>query len=64
MVTILLEAIEESPLSYRALAREADINVASLSLFVTGKRSLTLGSASKLAEALGLELRPSKKRGK
>lgn len=62
--TVLLEAIEKSLLSYRALAKEADISAASLNLFVNRKRSLTLGVASKLAKALKLELRPIKPKGK
>ena len=65
METTLKRAVKESPLSYRGLARQAGISQASISLFMIGTRSLTLGNASKLAKALGLELKPAKRsRGK
>ena len=64
MASILLKAVKQSPLSYRALAREAKVSSASVSLFVTGRRTLTLVNASKLAKVLGLHLTPIKERGK
>ena len=54
--TQLLRAIRQSDLSRYRLAKMSGVSQAALSLFVNGKRSLTLASAAKLAKALGLEL--------
>lgn len=58
----LKRAVLESDLSRYQIARISGVSEAQLSFFVNGKRTLTLPVAAKLAEALGLELRP-KKRG-
>ena len=60
---ILLKAINGSKLNSREIARKAGVNEGSLSLFINGKRGLTLHSAASLAQALGLELVKKKKRG-
>jgi DNA-binding phage protein len=52
----LREAVRTSGRSMCATAREAGIDKASLSRFLSGERSLTLESAERLAEALGLRL--------
>ena len=43
------------------ISRLAGVDKAQLSYFVQGKRTLTLKSAEKIAEVLGLELRQVKK---
>ena len=40
------------------IATRSGISPSSLSLFMSGKRGLTIDTAAKLASALGLELRP------
>lgn len=52
----LLAAIADDPRCVYALARDAGIQEASLRRFVARQRSLTLESADKLTEALGLKL--------
>ncbi len=41
------------------IAKKSGLSQAQLSYFVNGKRSLTLPAAAKLAQVLGLELRPT-----
>ena len=53
---MIREAITNSGMNNRELARAAGINEGSLSLFIHKKRGLTLKSVNRLAEALGLEL--------
>jgi plasmid maintenance system antidote protein VapI len=57
----LHEAILSSGMSCYEIANRAGVTNSQLSLFVNGKRSLTLTSAAKIARALGLELRSVKK---
>jgi plasmid maintenance system antidote protein VapI len=57
----LKRAVLESGLSRYRIAKMSGIAEAQLSYFVNDKRSLTLPVAAKLAEALGLELRPKKR---
>ena len=56
----LIEAIKASGLTLTRLAEIADVSEGMLSRFVNGKRGVTLTTASKLCEVLGLELRPKK----
>ena len=56
-------AIRKGGMSRYRLAKLSGVSQTALSLFVNGKRSLTLGSAAKLCKALGLELRPTGKKG-
>jgi transcriptional regulator with XRE-family HTH domain len=44
------------------IAKRAGVTNSQLSLFLSGQRSLTLTSAAKIARALGLELRPARKK--
>jgi len=60
----LREAIADSGMSRNQLSILSGVDPAQLCYFVQGKRSLTLRSAEKLAETLGLELRPVKKGSK
>jgi transcriptional regulator with XRE-family HTH domain len=57
-------AILESGISRNQLSIMSGVDPAQLCYFVQGKRSLTLRSAEKIAAALGLELRPVKKKGR
>jgi plasmid maintenance system antidote protein VapI len=54
----LRKAIIESPLSRYKIAKESGVGEAPLSLFVNRKRTLTLPSAARVADVLGLELKP------
>jgi transcriptional regulator with XRE-family HTH domain len=55
----LREAIEDSGMSRYKISQLSGISEASLSLFANRKRTLTLESAAKIAEVLGLELKPT-----
>lgn len=52
----LRDAIVNSKMSRYKISDLSGISEASLSLFVNGKRTLTLISAAKVAEVLGFEL--------
>jgi len=54
----LLKAILSSEMSRYQISRLSGVTEAQLSLFVNRKRTLSLNSAAKVAEALGLELKP------
>ena len=59
----LLEAIEQSGLTRADIAKQVDpVNHKTveglLSRFVRGQRSISLNTASKICEVLGLELKP------
>jgi plasmid maintenance system antidote protein VapI len=54
----------ESPLSRYKIAKESKVGEAPLSLFVNRKRTLTLASAAKVADVLGLELMPKEPKQK
>ena len=62
----LRQAVHESELSLREMARQAGLTPASVIRFANGERDLRLAGAAKLAEVLGLELAstPSRKRPK
>jgi predicted transcriptional regulator len=53
----LREATRKSELSCYRISQLADVTESQLSYFLNHKRSLTLDSAAKLAEILGLELK-------
>jgi plasmid maintenance system antidote protein VapI len=57
----LRDAIVQSKLSYHELMRLSGVNYTIIGRFVSGQRTLTLPVASKLAKALGLELKPKEK---
>ena len=52
----LRAAITKSGLTHYALAKVAEVSAAQIDRFVAGERDLRLGTAARLAEALGLEL--------
>lgn len=58
----LRRAVLESDMSRYQIAKISGVSQAQLSFFVNEIRSLTLPVAAKLAEVLGLELRPKKKK--
>lgn len=58
------EAIASSGLSINRLAKDSGISQPILCRFVNGQRTMTLATASKLIEVLGLELRPIKGKAK
>jgi len=58
----LREAIIKSKMSRYKISQLSGVGEPQLSLFVNGKRTLTLTSAAKVAEVLGLDLKM--KRGK
>ncbi|MCJ7729797.1 MAG: hypothetical protein MUO27_07985 [Sedimentisphaerales bacterium] len=60
----LRKAIMTSSMSRYEIAKRAKVNEAQLSYFVNRKRSLILTSAAKVADFLGLELRPRAKKRK
>jgi hypothetical protein len=62
--TQLRKAIIESPMSRYKIADKSKVGEAPLSLFVNRKRTLTLTSAAKVADVLGLVLMPSKPKRK
>ena len=57
----LREAIINSKMSRYKISQLSEVSEAQLSLFVNGKRTLTLTSASKVAAALGMDLKFVKK---
>ena len=57
----LREAIVKSKMSRYRISQLSRVSEGQLSLFVNGKRTLTLPAAAKLAKVLGLELRPEEK---
>ncbi len=64
IVKTLREAIEGSDLNITQLGELSGVDKAQISRFVNEKRTLTLESAERIAEALGLELTAKKKRRK
>ena len=60
MTDVMRNAILASGLSQKRLATEAGVSQAALSLFLSGRRGLTLESAEKLGRVLGLEIRTVK----
>lgn len=56
----LRAAFAESGLSRFELARRAGLSYAVVHRFIGGDRDITIGTASKLANVLGLELRPTR----
>jgi transcriptional regulator with XRE-family HTH domain len=60
----LREAIRRSGLNRKQVADRAGVAYCAIHGFMSGERGLTLDSASKVAELLGLELRPTKRRAR
>ena len=60
----LKTAIAKSGLSVYRLAKDSGVSQPVLCRFVNGQRGITLATASKLVEALGLELVVKKRKSK
>ena len=58
----LREAIRKSELTCYRISQLAGVTESQLSYFINHQRSLTLDSAAKIADVLGLELKPTRKR--
>lgn len=54
----LQKVITDSPLSIYRIAQESGVDQSTLNRFVTGERTISLETASKLVRWAGLELRP------
>ena len=57
----LRAACVESGMTRFALAKRAGVSYAIVHRFAAAERDITLGTASKLADVLGLELKPTKR---
>ncbi len=55
---------EARSLTAYALARDSGVNSAVVGRFLKGQRDVTLATAERLCRALGLELRPTRRRRK
>jgi len=60
----LQQAIRESGLSLREIARRADLDIGIVSRFVSGQRAVTVGTAHTIAKALGLRFKLVRRQGK
>ena len=60
----LRDAIRKSELTQNEIARRAGIDRGMVSRFVNGERGMTLATATKVADILGLELKLVRKRKK
>jgi DNA-binding phage protein len=61
VVAQLKDAIRATGSTHRDIARAADIGPDLLCRFMSGQRDLTLKTAARICQALGLELAPEKK---
>jgi len=59
--TSLRAAIQECGLTLYRLAKESGVDAAVLGRFVKNERDLNLQTADRICNALGLELRPTKR---
>lgn len=58
----LRKAIESSGLSVYRISKKSGVSEGVLSRFLNGQRGMTLATASRLAESLGLELAAKKRK--
>lgn len=56
MTEAILEAIDESELSFKALERETGVSRQSLMKFAAGEQTIRLDAADKLAEFFGISI--------
>ncbi len=64
MATIIRKSIDRDKRSIYRLAKDSGVHVAVVQRFESGERGLTLGTATKICKALGLELRPKTRKGR
>lgn len=64
LVVQLKEAIRASGRSMRDISRQSGVHASQLSYFLSGQRDLTLETAGKIFDALGLEVVKKKPRKK
>jgi plasmid maintenance system antidote protein VapI len=64
LVVTLRAAIVNSGLSHYRIAKDAGITADVVSRFVSGERQLRIESAGRIAQVLGLELLPQKRKTK
>ena len=57
----LRQAIKNSKLTCYRISKLTDVAASQLSVFMSGKRTITLQTAAKIAEVLELELKPKDK---
>ena len=57
LTNVIKKAIEKDGRSLYAIAKDAEVAYSVLHRFVTGDRTVNLDTASKIAAALGLEVR-------
>ena len=57
LVLDLKQAIRDSGFTHYALAKAADVDIASIDRFISGERDLRLATAGKIIDALGYELK-------
>ena len=57
LVLYLKQAIRDSGFTHYALAKAADVDIASIDRFISGERDLRLATAGKIIDALGYELK-------
>ena len=60
----LRRAIVESPMTRYAISKSSGVSQSVLSNFVNRNRSVTMETAAKLADVLGLELTARKRKGR
>ena len=60
----ILDAIEAGEATYKGLGRETGVSRSAIMRFTTGRTSIRLDLADRLAAHFGLELRKTRKAGK
>jgi plasmid maintenance system antidote protein VapI len=64
LAATIRRAIKQSGLTPYRVATDADVDRAIMTRFVNGQRGLTLDTASRICDMLGLELRPVRRKVK
>ena len=64
MTETVKKAIRASGYSQKRLAQKAGLSQAAISLILSGRRGLTLESAEKIGRVIGLEITPTKPKGR
>ncbi len=65
LIAILQRAIERDPRTLYRIAKDAELRYSVVHRFATGERlGISLVTAAKLCQALGLELRSTRRKGR